>query len=414
MGIYSTVNHRLMLALFLLAAVFTSSRAALALAPDEVLVVANRNAARSIGLAKYYMQRRGIPEAHLVAVWVTDAETCTREAYDKKVVPPIQRWLAAHSEAPIRCLVTVFGVPLKVAPPALPKAKKPRAVKAPPAPAQKTPQGDGAGDGAVDDARPEAKKTDTKVENAGASLDSELALIKAGKYPLHGWRPNPFFIGNQRQDTGIDRNDVLMVSRLDGPSAEIVKRIIDGSLATEKEGLSGKAYFDARWPRPPDDRPVRGYTFYDRSIHRAADRLRESGRMPVRLDDRPELFQPGDGPQAALYCGWYSLAHYVDAFSWQRGAVGYHIASGECATLRNPKSQVWCVKMLEKGVAATVGPVAEPYVQAFPVPELFFGFLVDGYLSLAECYMVSLPSLSWQMVLVGDPLYRPFKAAVSP
>jgi len=65
--------------------------------------------------------------------------------------------------------------------------------------------------------------------------------------------------------------------------------------------------------------------------------------------------------------------------------------------------------MLEKGVAATVGPVGEPYVQAFPVPEVFFAALLDGRLSLAECYAVSTPFLSWKMVLIGDPLYRPFK-----
>lgn len=47
--------------------------------------------------------------------------------------------------------------------------------------------------------------------------------------------------------------------------------------------------------------------------------------------------------------------------------------------------------MFEKGIAATIGPVGEHYVQAFPVLEIFFGFLVDGYLSLAECYLVSIP-----------------------
>jgi hypothetical protein len=70
--------------------------------------------------------------------------------------------------------------------------------------------------------------------------------------------------------------------------------------------------------------------------------------------------------------------------------------------------------MLEKGVAATAGPVGEPYVQAFPVPEIFFGFLAEGILSLVECYIVSTPYLSWKMVLVGDPLYRPFKRRNSP
>jgi uncharacterized protein (TIGR03790 family) len=65
--------------------------------------------------------------------------------------------------------------------------------------------------------------------------------------------------------------------------------------------------------------------------------------------------------------------------------------------------------MLEKGVAATLGPVNEPYIQAFPLPEVFFTILLEGSHSLVETYYLSLPYLSWKMVLIGDPLYRPFK-----
>ena len=133
--------------------------------------------------------------------------------------------------------------------------------------------------------------------------------------------------------------------------------------------------------------------------------------MNVTLDSRSELFQKGDCPDAALYCGWYSLGRYVDAFDWRPGAIGYHVASGECATLKSAGSQVWCKRMLEEGVAATIGPVFEPYVLGFPMPDIFFATLVEGNLSLGECYIVSLPFLSWQMVLVGDPLYRPFSPA---
>ncbi len=64
------------------------------------------------------------------------------------------------------------------------------------------------------------------------------------------------------------------------------------------------------------------------------------------------------------------------------GAVGYHIASGECGTLRAGSSQAWCKRMLEDGVAATLGPVGEPYVQAFPPPEIFFALLLDGSYTL--------------------------------
>ena len=230
-------------------------------------------------------------------------------------------------------------------------------------------------------------------------------LVKKDDYNLNMWIPNPYYLGFRKRSSSIGRSDVLMTSRLDGPSAEIVKRIINDSIYAEKEGLKGRAYFDARW-KDPGDKKTSGYGFYDQSIHRAANFLEKEKIIPVTKDDTGDLFQPGDCPESALYCGWYRLANYLDAFDWQPGSVGYHIASSECATLKNKNSRVWCKKMIEKGIAATMGPVGEPYVQAFPVPEIFFKYLTEGYLTLVEAYIISLPYLSWKMVLVGDPLYR--------
>ena len=56
-----------------------------ALEPGEILVVSNRNAARSVGLAKYYMTRRGIPKKNHIKLWVTDTEQCSRMDYNKKI-----------------------------------------------------------------------------------------------------------------------------------------------------------------------------------------------------------------------------------------------------------------------------------------------------------------------------------------
>jgi uncharacterized protein (TIGR03790 family) len=253
----------------------------------------------------------------------------------------------------------------------------------------------------------EAEIERAQKSDQSAAVDSEIALVAAGGYRLSGWLLNPFFLGHPNTEPEIGKSRVLMVSRLDGPSEKIARRIIDDSLAAEKRGLAGTAYFDARWPEPAAA-PKGGYEFYDASIHRAARRVAGSGRLAVQIDARERLFQPGECPDAALYCGWYSLAQYVDAFAWKPGAVAYHIASSECATLKQAGSRVWCKRLLEEGAAAVIGPVDEPYVQAFPLPEIFFGLLADGYLTLAECYAASLPWLSWRMVLIGDPLYRPF------
>jgi len=239
-----------------------------------------------------------------------------------------------------------------------------------------------------------------------AAVDSELSLLLAAGFALELWQPNPYFVGNRNKSLAISRYEVVFVSRLDAPSTDLVRRIIDDSLVAERQGLQGTAYFDARWPRN-NKAGLSGYGFYDQSLHLAGERVTKAGVLPVVVNQEGRLFKPGEAPGAALYCGWYSLANYVDAFDWIPGAVGYHIASQECQSLRG-SGNYWCKRMLEDGAAAVIGPVAEPYVQAFPVPEVFFSYLTDGYYSLVEAYYLSLPYLSWQMVLVGDPLYRPF------
>ncbi|WDP90787.1 MAG: TIGR03790 family protein [Desulfobacter sp.] len=378
-----------------------------ALEADEVLVLANMNAAASKGLATYYMEKRQIPEENLVLLFVTDNETCSREAYEKKIIPPVRR--AVEKNPKIRALVTIYGVPLRIASPGLTLKEQKELdrliLKKSKIDSQLT---DNNGSetfkkqlSRVNKMIRNLKKSKDKV----ASVDSELMLVKKKGYDLNFWLQNPFFLGWNNKKTPIGKSEVLMVSRLDGADAKTVRRIIDDSMEAEKKGVYGTAYFDARWENP-GDKKVSGYGLYDRSIHRAADLLSEKKKLDVVIDNKQDLFQKGECPHAALYCGWYSLANYVDAFTWQKGSVGFHIASSECVTLKRDNSRGWCKKMLDKGVAATIGPVGEPYVQSFPVPEIFFDFLVQGHLTLAECYLVSLPYVSWKMVLVGDPLYR--------
>ena len=84
----------------------------------------------------------------------------------------------------------------------------------------------------------------------------------------------------------------------------------------------------------------------------------------------PSCFNRATAPKRRSI-DWYSLGRYVDAFDWAHGAIGYHIASAECTTLREKDAQVWCKRMLEKGVAATIGPVNEPYVRPSPCRSSF-------------------------------------------
>jgi len=164
---------------------------------------------------------------------------------------------------------------------------------------------------------------------------------------------------------------------------------IDGSLSKRKSG--------------------RMYKVYDESLEKLATRVRSGNGMDVVLDEKDAVFGVGSCPAAALYCGWYSLGKYVDAFDWSPGAVGYHISSFAARGLHDANSENWCKRMIEDGITATLGPVDEPYLNSFPLPERFFGVLLEGKTTLAECYYLTKPFSSWRMVLIGDPLYAPFR-----
>jgi uncharacterized protein (TIGR03790 family) len=239
-----------------------------------------------------------------------------------------------------------------------------------------------------------------------ASFDSELSLVYWSDYPLHRWQPNLLHYENR----SLARRSTLMVSRLAAPTMAQTLKLIDAAIEVEKTGLTGTVYLDARgMSSNPQGDPRGSYAQYDQSLRDLAARLKAHTSLKVVLDDKAELFPPGSCPDAALYCGWYSLGKYIDAFTWHPGAVGYHLASMEAQTLTTPGNPVWCNAMLERGVCATLGPVYEPYLVAFPLPDDFFSLLLTGRYTLAETYYRTNPYNSWVMVLVGDPLYNPFK-----
>ncbi len=393
---------------------FVGTGPVLALEPAEVAVIANVRSADSLALAEHYLQARRIPADHLIRIDTATDERCTRAVYETEIQRPVRAALSELlTRQRIRCLVVLFGVPLAIEPvaaveeeEAVAELRRKIGVLTREQEGAKTPRLE-----AIEQERRQLEQQLTRLQAMGdqAAVDSELALVLSGEYPLAGWLPNPYFLGFQRQATRLNKDEVLIVGRLDGPNLTTARRLIDDSLWAEREGLQGRACFDARWPRPVAT-GLQGYALYDAALHAAAESLRASGRMAsVRLDANEALFQPGDCPGTALYSGWYSLGRYVGAFTWARGAIGYHIASGECITLKRPEEQGWCKRLLEEGAAATIGPVNEPYVQAFPLPDLFFSTLADGYLSLGETYLITLPFLSWQMILIGDPLYQPFR-----
>ena len=251
---------------------------------------------------------------------------------------------------------------------------------------------------------------DVRQDETQAAVDSELMLLWWDDYRKYRWVVNTL---NWRHRTNAATRQqlplaywdlpVLMVSRVDAPTPEIARRMIDHAIQAERKGLTGTVYVDARGLKRSA-----GHGSYDQSLRDLAHMLWDHSDLRVRLDNRPSLFGPDRCPDTMLYCGWYSPRKYVQAFTFVPGAVGYHIASFEAVSLRIPGQQGWCARMLEDGITATIGPVAEPYVQSVPPPHDFFGLLLTGRFTLAECFAYTVTFNSWMQMLLGDPLYRPF------
>jgi uncharacterized protein (TIGR03790 family) len=390
----------------------------LALEPDEILVIANRQIPTSKQIAEYYCAKRNIPKKNIIhlALGHKPLETIGRDDYEKSLALPVRRQLQRRFPGDIRCLVTTYGIPVKVGPqgPMPGKGRKinelKRLLSKEKQRLEQLKQNSELDPKQVSIQTKQIHQTISQTKDeisrlsgheTHASVDSELSMLLFQSYDLYRWQPNML----RGQIPGLSFK-TLMVSRLDGPDEKLVKGLIDKALTAEKTGLNGNAYIDSRGIVKKDL-----YGYFDQSLRDLGSLIRSNTKMPIKTEQTGKLFQPGSCPQTAVYCGWYSVRKYVDAFDFVDGAVGFHISSFEAQKLRDPSSSTWCAAMLRDNITATLGAVDEPYLHSFPQPKEFFAELFKGS-CLVEAYYRTKPFNSWQLVLIGDPLYRPFKNAV--
>ncbi len=239
-----------------------------------------------------------------------------------------------------------------------------------------------------------------------AAVDSELSLLFWDEYVREEHLPNYLMWRHASKRARIERQygRVLMVSRLDGPSAATVMRMVLDGLAAEDTGLSGTCYVDLAGPVAPS-------RAYQKDMMELAHSLHTYSTVPVKADLSVMPFGPDECPQAALYVGWHSPNKYIDAFDWQTGAIGFHVAATEALDLRDGDSRRWVPRLLASGVVATMGAADETNVTAFPSSADFYALLLTGKLTVAEAYWRTTPLASWRLMLLADPLYCPFRNA---
>lgn len=357
-------------------------------AVDCVAVLYNAAIPESAKLAEIYRRARGIPEENLIGLDMPQLPDISRADYDLKIAGPLRAefdrrgwWqrgrdrdgLMMPRSNKIRVLVTMRGVPLRIQP-----TPKP----APPA-----------------DKASEKPTANPFLGRDDAAVDSELAMVGIEWLPLEGGLANKFY-RSDKSWSQVDMPFLMLTSRIDASSYGICDRMIKDAVEVEKTGLWGMAYVDIANKFPQGDQWLE-------TVVKSCNGV----GIPTVVDRFNETL-PRNYPmnEAAVYCGWYdwhaSGALLNPRFKFRRGAVAVHLHSYSAEQLGNA-SKNWCAPLLARGATVTVGNVYEPYLHLTHDLGLVMQRLLDGRTWVEACWM-AMPVTSWQGVVLGDPLYRPF------
>jgi uncharacterized protein (TIGR03790 family) len=360
------------------------ARTALAQGPENVAVVINDTSPISQRVGEYYVRKRGIPPSNVIHIKTATTDEISRAAYAVTIEAPIAAAIGKASlQDRILYIVLTKDVPLRVT-------------------------GTSGTAGTV------------------ASVDSELTLLyrKMAGSPVAvaGRVNNPYFLGTADLSTATpfthEKQDIYLVTRLDGFTAEDAIALVDRAAAPDNTGmfvLDGK---DTLFNRTGDD-----------WLDAAGARLAKMG-LPnkVLLDDNAAPVR--DGQNVLGYFSWGSndpmnrVRHF--GMSFAPGAITGTFVSSDARTFKEPPAdwqplsnwndqKTWfggspqslVGDLIREGATGASGYVAEPYLESTERPQILFPAYASGF-NLAESYYLGLPHLSWQSVVIGDPLCRPF------
>jgi uncharacterized protein (TIGR03790 family) len=363
-------------------ALLTPVTSAVAQSGQNVLLVVNEASPLSAQIADHYAVVRAVPQVNVVRVKVAVTDEIARADFERLVEAPLAQWLTrTASQDRILFIVLTKGVPLRVA------------------------------------------GTSGRDGNA-ASVDSELALLyrkMAGlQIPAAGHVPNPYFLGNAPVGTARpfthEAQDIYLVTRLDGFTLDDVLQEIDRGAAPSREGkfvLDSSAAADSlgnQWLRTTADWLNAG-GFKDRVIFDATARVITNvtgvlgyyswGSNDPAIRVRTFGFTYAPGALAAMFVSSDGRTFDEPPATWQVGTWS------DRRTFFANSPQSLTGDLLREGATGAAGHVSEPYLDATIRPNVLFPAYVSGF-NLAESFYLAMPYVSWQTVVVGDPLCSPF------
>jgi len=337
---------------------------------ENVLLIVNRNDPLSRQVGDYYASKRSVPASNICTLSTTSEEEISFDIYEKQIEVPVGACLTkANLQEKVLYLVTTSGVPLKVTGPG------------------------------------------SEMKASYASVDSELTLLysklKKGTFARSGGIDNPFYM---KRDSPFRHPQfpIYLVTRLAGYDFADVKAMVDLSLAARNRG---KFVVDLN---SPDDDPGNNW-LRTAAILIPTDRLVFDDSHNVLYDVKEVIgyasFGSNDPRRKRRHLG----------FEWLPGAIAAEFVSTSARTLKRPPNdwnittwqdrlhffagtpQTLIADTIHDGATGASGNTYEPYLARCVRPDYLLPAYYQGR-NLAESYYLSLPWLSWQGVILGDPL----------
>lgn len=351
---------------------------------ENVALVINDNSGASQQIGDYYAQKRALPASNVVHIRTATDESIERSGYQATIEQPIVAALTRGGLLDrVLYIVLTKGVPLRIT----------------------------GNDG---------------VNGTVASVDSELTLLYRRAtgiaVPTIGRVENPYFagtrpIGELHRFTRRE-HDLYLVTRLDAFTVEQAKALVDKAVQPATEGRIVLDQQDKLVNRTGED-----------WLSAAAKRLEEAGhgdRVVLEGSIRPAR----DIAPVLGYYSWGSNDPRNRVRNFGMGFVAGSIAamyvSSDGRTFREPPAdwvpadpndrskyfagtpQSLAGDLIREGATGVAGHVAEPYLQSTIRPDILFPAYLAGF-NLVEAFYLAMPHLSWQTVVVGDPLCAPFR-----
>src|SRR5688572_12788131 len=373
---------RVLLAAFtaIILCVFAPS-AARAQSAENVAVVVNDRSEDSRRIGEHYARTRGLPPSNVLRIQSPTEESIQRPEYIAAIERPLlQAIRRAGLQDRLLYLVLTKGIPIRIL---------------------GTPG----------------------TAGTASSVDSELTLLYrrlvGTPIPVEGRIDNPYYLGTRTLDEAKPfshrDHDIYLVTRLDAFTADQAIALIDRAQMPSREG---RIVLDQRGT------PGSG----EQWMAQAASRLSELGHGSQVLLE--QTAQPARNEKAVL--GYYSWGASDPqnqvrgvAMGFVPGSIAANLASFDARTFRQPPDSwrptasadkaAWFEgsadaligDLIRDGVTGVSGQVSEAYTFGAVHPEILFPAYMAGF-NLVEAFYLSTPALSWQTVVIGDPLCAPF------